>query len=252
MFEDLEYRHHAKISRNAWYLKVWCWAWMSEPENADFCKLFWGVVFLGPNLFARVIGFPFWVIWQGIKTLASFLPEKEPEQPETFSELMKRQEREAREQEKAAQERRRRKKEREARVSAFFGRIGMAADRVVGAFQAGWSVLRWFVYTLTIVLALVLAGALVWGMTMLVPLVGHHIQPIVMGILIMLAVVGGLIALMVVIGSTGYFFTETEKGDAVRRTVKSGGGSFFHAMYMGLGAVKSRTCPKVELIEENK
>lgn len=255
MFEDLEYRHHAKISRDAWYLKLWCWAWWSEPENADFCKLFWGYVFLGPNIFVRIVGFPFWLMFIGVRGIVRHRISKRPPKEikrETHDEFMARVRKERAEQDARVMRQRERKAAREAKVAAFFGRIGSVADRVVGAFQAGWPVLRWFFYLLTVLLAVALAGALVWGMTELVPLAAHNIGTIGRVVGVGAVAIGGIALIIFIFGSTGYFFTETEKGQETRRKVKSGGATFFHVMYVGLCAVKSRTCPKVELLEENK
>lgn len=253
MFEDLEYRHYAKISRDAWYLKIWCWAWMSEPENADFCKLFWGFVFLPLNLFIRITAFPFWLLFRGIRAVLLWIDAKLPEREEehmTHQEYMAKMKKEREEEEARLQKHLRRKKEREAAISAFFGRIGMVADRIVGAFQTAWPVIRWVFYLVGLVLALALAGALVWGMTMLVPLIADNLWPIAQVVLFMLGVVLALVLGITILGGTGYFFTETNKGLETRRMVKSGGSTFLHAMYVGLCAVKTRTCPKVELIEE--
>lgn len=254
MFSDLEYRHTATISRDAWFLKLWSWAWMTEPENADFCKLFWGFVFMPLNLFVRIVGFPFWLIFQILKALApvigSHLPARKPERKLTHAEMMAMVKAKQEADEARLQKRRRRKKEREAAISVFLGKIGAAADRVVGVVRAGWSILKWVVYLIGAAMTVALAGGLVWGVVELAPLIGDHWVTILTAIGLSIGFCLLLLFLLTVGAGTAFFFAETRKGLATRRMMKSGSSTFFHIMYMGLVAVKTRTCPKIVVKDE--
>lgn len=227
---------------------------MTEPENADFCKLFWGFVFMPLNLFVRIVGFPFWLIFRVLKALAPVigrhLPARKPERKLTHAEMMAIVKTKQEADEARLQKRRRRKKEREAAIGLFLGKIGTTADRIVRVVQAGWSILKWIVYLIGAAMAVTLAGGLVWGVIELAPLIGDHWVTILTVIGFSIGFCALLLFLIAVGAGTGFFFTETHRGLATRRMVKSGSSTFFHIMYMGLVAVKTRTCPKIVVKDE--
>src|SRR5690348_15941122 len=58
LFDNIEYKRTARVRRDAWFMRLWSWAWDTPVENADFCKLWWGMVFMPLNFFLRVVLVP--------------------------------------------------------------------------------------------------------------------------------------------------------------------------------------------------
>lgn len=65
--ESMQYKYEARVSVDAWWVKLYAWAWRADKEQADFCKLCWGYIGMIPNLMIRAILFPFWIGWKGLK-----------------------------------------------------------------------------------------------------------------------------------------------------------------------------------------
>ncbi len=42
---DREYALHLKQSRTAWYIRLYLWLYVADPNRIDTCKLFWAFVF---------------------------------------------------------------------------------------------------------------------------------------------------------------------------------------------------------------
>lgn len=38
--------HIWRISRDSWLLRLYLWAWDADPKSVNFCKLFWGTIFV--------------------------------------------------------------------------------------------------------------------------------------------------------------------------------------------------------------
>lgn len=248
MFEDLEYRHTAPIKRDAWFLKLWCWAWEMEPENADFCKLFWGYVFMPLNLFIRIVAWPIIKIIHGIKAFFGWLGEHgENHNTITYEEHRAKMKLEA----VKNAENEEKKKRREDRIKAFFGHIGSAADKVVGFFQSTWVATKWIVYLIGVVLCLALAGVLIWGVVEIVGLIAGDVSGVLRVTGIVFAVIAGIVIVVAIAVGLIWAFVETPLGAALKRFFKRVFGAFGSALYTGLVAIKTRTCPKIELIEED-
>lgn len=250
MFEDLEYKHTAKVSRDAWFLKLWCWAWEMEPERADFCKLFWGYVFMPLNLFIRVIGWPLYKLFLGLRAVKQWIGRKlSPTDP--FANMTHDEWRANRKLEKLKEETNaEKKKKREERIAAFFGRVSAAADRVVGFFQATWPFTRWILYAGCFVLAAGLTGGLIWGVIELADVIIGNAAGIGHVLLIVLAIVAGLVIIVSAAVAIVWVLLDTPVGKNLKWFLKRTFGAFGSAMLTGLIAIKTRTCPKIELLED--
>lgn len=245
MFEDLEYRHTAAISRNAWFLRFWSWMWKTSISNADFCKLFWGYVFAPVNLTVRAILFLPWLIVVGFKALGrkldAWIASGPPPQPKTPEERKLSQEKE---QESAAK-----KKAREERILGFFKWVSTQADRCVGFAQSSWPKVRFLIYGITGIFAAALAAVIVYFVIKLVELIADNAAGVGRVALEFAGIVVGAFALVAIFVLIMIFIMETRPGKAIRRFFDRVFGAFFRAMYMGLCAVKTRTCPKIELVD---
>lgn len=68
--EATQYKYEARVSVDAWWIKLYAWAWRADKYNADFCKLAWGYIGMLPNLMFRAIFLPFWLAWKGLRIVA--------------------------------------------------------------------------------------------------------------------------------------------------------------------------------------
>lgn len=249
MFKDLDYRHSAQIRRDAWFLKLWCWAWESEPESADFCKLFWGYIFMPLNFLVRVIAWPILKIINGVKWVfhkIGSIGDDDSIMTMTHEEYVSKRKLE----ELKDEENEEKKKRHEERLAKFFVTIAAGADRMVSFFQSTWVVTKWVFYAIIAVIMLAFAAVIVWGVVELVGLVAGDVSGVLEVTLIVLAVIAAITVSVALVTSIFWIMIETPVGRALKRFFKRIFGAFGHAMYMGLIAIKTRTCPKIELKED--
>lgn len=66
MQDQEKYKHKVRVSRRNWYIRFFCWAWDTQPEKLDICKLIWGTLAL-PLVPLLFVGYA--VIWVLAKTM---------------------------------------------------------------------------------------------------------------------------------------------------------------------------------------
>ena len=49
-------RKTKQISRDKWWFRFYCWLWEADPDKAEFCKLFWGLLFSPIGLLMYGVG----------------------------------------------------------------------------------------------------------------------------------------------------------------------------------------------------
>lgn len=255
--EAFEYRHEARVREGSWFIRLYLWAWEARIEEMDFCRLFWGYIFMPLNLLLRAIVTPFYLAFLGLRWTGRRIGLM-------FGRAMS-----SRSSSRAAAPsvigrgvapsppRKQRKRRDYTRILAFASRAG---DRVVAGSQATWRVIRWPVRILLYVSAVVVAGAIValtfYGVYWLGVLVGEVAPPVWDWIranaptagLILLIAVGGLAVLGAILLGGFYAATETPVGPAVRTTTLG----FFGMMRTGFYGVKSRTCPRIVVEREER
>lgn len=243
LFDNIEYKHTARVSRDAWFMRLWAWAWETDVENADFCKLFWGISLLPLNLFLRVVLIPFVLIGIGVKRVKAWGEHRAANKPGPTKEEIQRKK------DKAVVSAAK-KERREARISKFFTTVSQVADRGVGLAQKCWPVVKVIVYGVGGILALAVAALLGIGVYALVQSIIENASSVGHVVLIVGIIVGVVAVATAIVLGIVYFLAETRAGEAVIRFFDRVFGAFFRAMFIGLCGVKSRTCPKIELIEE--
>jgi hypothetical protein len=250
MFDDLDYRHTAAIKRDAWFLKLWCWAWEMEPESADFCKLFWGYIFLPLNFLVRIVAWPVIRIVHGLKAVFKKIGSIGDGNlaMTTLEESRAQRDLEALKDEESEEK----KKRREERIAKFFGVVGSIADRVVSFFQSTWKVTKFVFYAIIAAVMLVLAGVIVWGIVELVELIGTDVSGVLHVTLIVLAIIVSITLFVAIFTAILWTLVETPVGRALKRFFKRVFGAFGSSMYTGLVAIKTRTCPKIELVDPDE
>ncbi len=85
-----EVRKVAKVNGNAWWFKLYCRVWYADPQQADFCKLFWGLLLLPLGLLMNLgLAILFVILWPPV-TLGRKLKDRARKQAE-MKEMEKRQ-----------------------------------------------------------------------------------------------------------------------------------------------------------------
>jgi hypothetical protein len=74
---DIEYKHEMTVDANSWFIRLYVWMWEAKRSDINFCKLFWGYfpVFFLLNLvvFQLMIRPVIWLVGE----LLDLLPERE-------------------------------------------------------------------------------------------------------------------------------------------------------------------------------
>jgi hypothetical protein len=250
LFDDIDYKHTARIPSDAWFLRFWAWMWETDIKNANFCTLFWGLlVFMPLNLFIRTICFPFYLIVVGVKKALDGIarrslrraanrpePTKEERQRQTDKEVISAL----------------KKERREERIMRFFTFVSGVADRIVGGAKRCWPVVKIIVYGVGGILAAGVAAFLLWATYLLGTLVVANSTSIGNILLIILGLIGVVLVCTGIVFGGFYLILETKAGAAIRRFFDRVFGAVFRTLWIGLCGVKGRTCPKIELIEPEK
>jgi hypothetical protein len=270
----MEYQYEKRVDERSWFIRLYLWAWRAEVERVDFCRLFWGYVFMAPNLLLRAVVFPFWVLWRVLRVLGRaasrvaaalggvarrILPEPKPMplgEPSPERSVPKEP----------------RRQRRRARGEAFLTAVSRTADRGVAACQTAWPYMRWVRFPLRALFWIgagafgVALGALAcYGFYALAILIGDNFTMLASGAWIGISAaavwvghgawwlaptVGIILAVAVVIlvllrGGI-YVAEDTSVGPAIgRKTV-----GFAGAMKTGALGVKRRTCPKITVVRD--
>lgn len=232
---EINYRHTARVSEDSWFIRLYLWLWAADVEEVDFCRLFWGYVFAVPNVLVRIVGYVPWKVGSAIgRRLRDWWGTIEQPTP--------------REEELWREERAAKRHLRKATWSDRLSFVSATADKVVGFFQATWPVLKWPV----VGLGVLFVGAMLAFAGYLLYLLGAEIVEHWDGFLLSLLRGLLILAISLLIASTLafviYFFSETRPGKAFRTGVKDSTLTFGGALRTGARGVKSRTCPKIEVV----
>lgn len=233
---DVDYKHTWTLPRNSWVVVFYMWLWAADPDEVNFCKLFWGYVFAVPCLIVRAILFPFVTAWTGLTEL---LPE-----PKELTEAEK-------EERKVAAAVRASK--RQSYQQRWLRKIEHAGSWTVMWITYFWRFLR---YPVVAVAAFAALGGLVYGVYVLLTLTDNIPWPTWHEVVH--AVWVGAIGCALVVVFMWLFLTERLRW--IPRTVEYTAPRvfqrvsvpfrfFFWVMMMGFISVKSNTCPRVELTD---
>lgn len=256
---ELPERQVARVSEDAWFLKLYLWMWKQEPHEVNFCKMFWGFVFAPLNLLARVILFPAWLAYRGLKLLwpsfskgVDWLLDRMPQRKSTFTPI-------ALSKSFTDPERPVTKPKRERRILNWLSsRAARTADGAVRGITAIWPVLKIGFLVIAAAFGIGLAYEVGYWLTKLVPLVppaaagvwiglkwaAHGfwwaIAPVLLALAVMALIAAGIIRAAM-----------TPRGERVGKKIGTGTLSFFQLMKGGVKSVKYRTCPIIEVEKKN-
>jgi hypothetical protein len=225
-YED--HQLHARVSQDAWYLRFYIWLWEADPDRVDFCKLFWGLaVFAWVGLLLK----PFIV---GGEWLGNKLDDRRRRRVQAQPELSWEEKAKLRRQARAEAEAR--LKRRQERFERWFGWAPVLADRIVGFAQRSWPVVKWPVYGVGAILAAATVGGAGYGLYYIAttnPAWFLIIPGLVLGALILTGII---------------LLVRTQPVAVAATNTKEVGLTFGQALSKGIHGVKSRTCPKIEII----
>lgn len=241
---DVEYKHTARVNRDSWFIRFYCWLWLADPTKIDFCRLFWGYFppFLIGNLLVRVIGY---LPWQLAKVVAAaFL---------AVADWLKSSAPTAQEMAEYEAERAKAKREKlemyEGHSNRFFAWVSRVADRFVAVCQAAWPIAKWPVFVLAAAIVLTGAVALLYLAYLLISVLVANVGIVAIVVACGIGVIAAIVLVLTAYWATRFFLTETVPGRSLRGGVKGGTLTFTGALRTGFGGVKSRTCPKIELVD---
>lgn len=233
---DITYKHTARVKADSWFIRFYRWLWEADLDQVDFCRLFWGYVFAIPNLIVRAVGYlPY--------KLGLVIAEKTEDRRKSWKLTPS--------DEAAIRARARlRRAERKQMFEKFFSRVGAMADKVVASGKAIWPVARYPVYAVASIIGAALVCLVGVGLYELVLLIIKNSTDVLHVVFVVLMSIAGIALLVsLVIGFT-WFFVDTRYGKQVRTGTKGGFLTFTGAIRTGFFGIKSRTCPKIEIVDE--
>jgi hypothetical protein len=214
----MEYKHTITVSKDAWFIRLYCWLWEARASDINICKLFWGYVFFLPGLlFYTLIVIPARRIdlWHyKRKSSEPIRPYVEPVKKEhpVMQRIL-------------------------GAISFSFAKVAS----IIGAFWYHISKYKKLNQFLAKALICIAAG-------ISIVLIGVLLYVAAINVTITALILGGLIALFVAVvlalalDSIGFY-------SKAGRVIKTGGSGFFSVLFSGLKAVKSNTCPQVKVID---
>jgi hypothetical protein len=209
------------FDKNSKLIRLYLWAWEGDPEFINFCKLFWGILFLPVAFFFHAL---FAISGPIVEWLLAKLPE--PHYP-TYIEL---QEGEAK--------RWARQKAKEEEGPNFFQRlltdIGDFFDKISALFQRHEIIGVIIGYTALGLGAIGLGGGFI-ALWIFFPITMLVIFAFILGSILL----AGLFSLIV------FFFKATRKGETAWSKFTGGFSLIGQFFSTGYHAVKYRTCPAI-------
>lgn len=240
----MDYRTTLHVREDAWYIRLYAWAWSTSPRRADLCRLFWGLTFVWvPLLFwlLAIVTAPLWgppVLafgwlsrrraerrWRESRmkvTIKGDLPEKESRRSRALDWITER----------------------------------MAA---LSVWCAGWwpkvrPYAKWVWYAVIGVAGLILSGALLYCIYLLVALLVA--VPSTIWKMFLAGIAGAVLFTLVV-----YVFARSWVNEGVvyhtarpvghgARGVGRGTTGLFRILVQGAKAFKYRTCPKIVVVSK--
>jgi hypothetical protein len=213
----VELKHTWTLDRDSRLLRFYLWAWEGDPSAVTFCKLFWGYVFAPLNLLARLVWLVIWPLRAAIAKANEYDKRHAKERP-------------AKERPKP-----RPKEEIPGRISVFFARpIPRLVAKIVGAlvllvtapaalFGVGWVLYRFGVWVATTDAKWVVG----YGLFMAVVFIASHWL------------------------DQRYDLDARWEARKARKRAK-GGVTLGDVFVEGAKAVKSNTCPRIEVRQEKR
>lgn len=248
-------RWDTAVREDVWWFRLYLWFYQADEQNTDFCRLFWGFLFMPilflPVMLVRGVYELFQLIKRGTRKLGNWIQSKKKvkETPTLSYEEMIERDRKREEEEKAAEER---KKRRQERWQKFFTRIEIFVTKVGFTMEKAWRYIKYPVF----LIAGALAVAILVGAGYLVQLVADDVWHAIEEFfswddwpLVGLIILGGAIIAGAVVAL--YLFSESKAGQAVGTKIDTTATPFFSAMGTGVKAIKYKTCPQIKVIDKN-
>lgn len=220
----MDYKYTAKVSKDSWFIKLHCWLWEADPDQIDFCKLFWGYIFAIPNIVLRILFSPFY--FTIVRPLIRRADRKSQEESRLSMEeysLIKEWE--------AA-----RRKIRQDRANEFLARASQFFSTRPARFLIG-----------AVIIVSLTAGA-AWLGYLLFLLIKVIIENALSALIVMISVIAIFagVGFLIWLGSK---LRNTVVAEILIFGLKDGKHTFFGAMRHGYEGVKMNTCPKIELVD---
>jgi hypothetical protein len=239
---EVSYRHTARVKADSWFLRFYCWLWEADPQEADFCRLFWGYLLAIPNLLVRVIGYVPYKVTKRVGAWFSALKAKVHTNSPTW-------EQEEKWRDERVLSRKLRKQRRRRKYAGLLSFASRTADRVVAIAQTVWPVLRWPTFAAVGAIGLAVIGAFLYLVYMVGTVAVGNIEIIGLVTLFLIAAVVSGVSLATLFLLSRWFFKDTSAGSTIRTGTKGGFLTFGGALRTGLLAIKTRTCPKIEVVD---
>lgn len=220
---NVEFKHTLTVDRGASYLRFYVWLWEGDLDKISFCKLFWAYVFAVPGMFLR-FGIFAPLVW-----VAAHAPR--PRFKRTAKSLKG-----------------------PPQMQRVLGRIETTGARVVQRFGSAWRVvsfggrLQYWGGRLLMVLGGLIGAGLVAG-------VGYLVVSYFSTAVIVTAAIAGLIAsvaAVLVLKALGVIEVIGDLMLSGGRRARAGALGFFGVMRAGYIAVKSNTCPRIEVTTDKE
>lgn len=231
---NIELKHKWSVNPDSWFIRLYLRTWDASAHDINFCKLFWGFVFM----------IPAWLILRPLFAIGTWIESKLPDKkPLTMAQL----EAMHKAQEEAAVAKREAPPSRMQRVltsiADFFVRVHMLLQSI--AYRLRWLKhlkvpLLYLVLGLTLI---TMVGVFGWVIYLLTT-IGWDVWVQI------LKFVGAMFATAIVALVVLLFIT-TNAGKKTGKVAKRGTLGFFGVMKQGFIAVKSNTCPEIILEEKN-
>jgi hypothetical protein len=212
-------RKETQVNADAWWFKYYLWLYNADPKKVDFCKLFWGFLFAIPVTIIVLFFYP--LVWIGDKVHTAYRA-KWPKKVKDEEYWVAVHEYERQSRAKAA--------ERKDKWQDFFSKLGEIFTKPF---------FRWLGTAIVIIAGLALFAAIGYGIYLLI------IEGL---ILIVLAyILGILLGALIFVGIIAFFSSDlvSRKWNAFWHS------GFWSAFKMGFKAIKYKTCPVIEVVNDN-
>lgn len=213
-----EYKHTLTLQRGVWFLRFYCWMWKADPSKANVCKLFWGYLFAWVSLLARL----FWLLIWPLRRLLGRIDWEELDKPS---------------------EPKAEKEEVPGQIAEFFARPWpRRIAKGIGILGLVW-----------------VAAATGFGLFLLVPLIPGALAASLNWVLVTAVLHGlllGIVFIIVIFGGTAWLdkrFQWDKRVKERKEQKRARGEMTFGDMFVyGAKAVKSNTCPRIEVVESER